>query len=171
MVMIITAALWFIEGFWVLGIIITCMIILNPYVRTTVICSYFSSTDVIGSCTCSSLNRLGPHRLICLNVGPMGSGTIRPCWSWCDLVGKVCHGEGRHRLWGLLLAQAVPKADDGFLLAACRGQYPQMLSDQDVKLSVPPVPCLPACCHVPHHEDYGLNLWNYKPAPIKCFLL
>ena len=32
-------------------------------------------------------------------------------------------------------------------------------------------PCLPVCCHASHHDDSRLNLWNYKQALIKCFLL
>lgn len=30
--------------------------------------------------------------------------------------------------------------------------------------------CLPASCHVPRLDNIGLNLWNYKQVPIKCFL-
>lgn len=32
-------------------------------------------------------------------------------------------------------------------------------------------PALSACCHATCHDDYGLSLLNYKPAPIKCFSL
>ena len=28
-----------------------------------------------------------------------------------------------------------------------------------------------ARCHALYHDDNGLNYWNCKPAPIKCFLL
>lgn len=30
--------------------------------------------------------------------------------------------------------------------------------------------CLPACCHVPHLDENGINLWNWKLAPMECFL-
>lgn len=30
--------------------------------------------------------------------------------------------------------------------------------------------CLPACCHVPHLDENGINLWNWKLAPTECFL-
>ena len=43
--------------------------------------------------------------------------------------------------------------------------------DSDVELSALSLAlCLPAYCHVTHHDDNRLNLWNCKPAPIKCFL-
>lgn len=29
---------------------------------------------------------------------------------------------------------------------------------------------LPVYHHVPWHDDNGLNLWNWKQAPLKCFL-
>lgn len=29
--------------------------------------------------------------------------------------------------------------------------------------------CLPVCCHVSCHADTGLNLWNSKHTPVKCF--
>ena len=42
----------------------------------------------------------------------------------------------------------------------------------DAELSATtPAPYLPLCRHVPCHDDNGLNLRNYKPAPIKCFIL
>jgi hypothetical protein len=31
-------------------------------------------------------------------------------------------------------------------------------SNQDVELSAPPTPCLPACCHASCYNDNGLNL-------------
>jgi hypothetical protein len=39
--------------------------------------------------------------------------------------------------------------------------------EQAVELSVPPVPCLPGCCHNP--TLMIMNLWTYKPALIKCY--
>lgn len=39
-----------------------------------------------------------------------------------------------------------------------------------VELSALPAPRLPASCHASYHDN-GLNLWNYKPAQIKCFIL
>jgi hypothetical protein len=32
-----------------------------------------------GDNDCGALNRYGPHRLMCLNAWPMGSGTIKMC--------------------------------------------------------------------------------------------
>jgi hypothetical protein len=40
--------------------------------------------------------------------------------------------------------------------------------DEDVELSAPPAPCLPACCHASCHDNNELNLWTSKPEPIKC---
>jgi hypothetical protein len=41
--------------------------------------------------------------------------------------------------------------------------------DQDVEFSeLLPTPCLRGCILASHHDDNGLNLWTYKPAPIKC---
>jgi hypothetical protein len=40
--------------------------------------------------------------------------------------------------------------------------------DKDVELSASPAPCLPEHCHAFCHDDNGLNLRDYKPAPIKC---
>jgi hypothetical protein len=44
-------------------------------------------------------------------------------------------------------------------------------ADQDVELSAPLAPCLPACFHAFQHDNNGLNPWNYKPAAVKCFPL
>lgn len=46
-------------------------------------------------------------------------------------------------------ARALPSVKDSLLLVA---------SVQDIELSVPPAPCLPALCHASHHGDTGLNL-------------
>lgn len=46
-----------------------------------------------------------------------------------------------------------------------------LITDQDVELSLPPAPWLPAYCHVSHHDNKGLDLRNDKPAPSKYFLL
>jgi hypothetical protein len=40
--------------------------------------------------------------------------------------------------------------------------------DEVVELSAPPAPCLPGCHHGSYHDDNGLNLRTWKPAPIKC---
>ena len=43
--------------------------------------------------------------------------------------------------------------------------------DLDVEfLATSLAPCLPGCYHS-SLRDNGLNLWNCKPAPVKCFLL
>jgi len=39
-------------------------------------------------------------------------------------------------------------------------------SNEDVELSAPLVPYLPAHSHASCHDDNGLNLWKSKPAPI-----
>jgi hypothetical protein len=49
-------------------------------------------------------------------------------------------------------------------------QWLLLFADQDVKLSALSLaPCLPGYHHVSYHNN-GLNLWNCKPAPIKCSL-
>ena len=40
--------------------------------------------------------------------------------------------------------------------------------DEDVELTAPPAAFQPGCCCASCHDDNGLKLWNYKPAPIKC---
>ena len=96
---------------------------------------------------CGGLNRYGPHRLICLNAWPIGSGAVRRC----DLVGKamalmmeVCHCGGRPG--SLICSKPCPVWDTvPFLLPV----------DQDIELSAPSptLCCLPACCHASCHDD------------------
>jgi hypothetical protein len=88
---------------------------------------------------CGGLNKNVPHRLMCLNAWPIGSGTIRRC----GLVG------GSVSLYGVGLkasyVQALPSVVHSLLL---------LLVDRDVELSASsPAPCLPACCHASHHCD------------------
>ena len=49
----------------------------------------------------------------------------------------------------VIYAQAMPTAVHSLLLLPV---------DQDVELSAPPAPCLPAHCHVSCHGDNGLSL-------------
>lgn len=79
----------------------------------------------------------------------------------CDLVGGVAFGRPASRRVGFEVSrtQARPR-DSLFLLSAGEG----------VDLSATsPADCLPVCCHAPYHNSNGLNLWQYKEAPIKCF--
>jgi hypothetical protein len=48
-----------------------------------------------------------------------------------------------------------------------RDPHPSCLEASLRELSVPPVPCHPACCHHSHHDENGWNLKSSKPAPIK----
>jgi hypothetical protein len=75
---------------------------------------------------------------------------VWPCWSRCALV------RGSVSLWGWVWDPSPSHMGEDFLFI------------QELELSVPPAPLLPACCHASHHYDNGLNLWTYKPAPIKC---
>ena len=64
---------------------------------------------------------------------------VWPCWRKCVTVGvdfKVSH------------AQAMPSVAHSVFLP----------SYQDVELSAPLAPCLPASCHDPCHDDNRLNL-------------
>jgi hypothetical protein len=45
------------------------------------------------------------------------------------------------------------------------------LKKKNVELLAPLAQCLPGCCHSSHRDDNGLNLWNFKPDPNKCFPL
>jgi hypothetical protein len=55
-------------------------------------------------------------------------------------------------------AQAQPSGKE--TLAACLWETVSswLPLDQEAELLAPPAPCLPACCHVSHHDDNGLNL-------------
>ena len=77
------------------------------------------------------LNSYSPHRLMCLNVWPIESSTIRKC----DLVG------GSVSLWG---------ADFEVSYAHCGRKSLLAIYGQDGELSAPPpVPCLPAAAIPP----------------------
>jgi hypothetical protein len=82
------------------------------------------------------------------------SGTIRRCglvWVCVPLLEEVCHFVAG--LW--------------YLPPSC---LDETLLDEDVELSVPPVPYLPGCCHASCHDDSRLDLRTCKPAPVKCLL-
>jgi hypothetical protein len=100
------------------------------------------------------LRRNGFHRLMSLNVWPIGRE--RPYWSSCGLArGSVSLGASlevsRAQAYCLLLTDCL------LLLPA--------------ELSAPsPALCLPAHCLVSHHDGQW-RILNYKPAPMKCFLI
>ena len=85
-----------------------------------------------------------------------------PYWRRCGLVQGselLCRQDLE-----VFCAQALPNVESSLLLAACGRQVSfWWSSDQDVKFST-----LLVCCHVSCHDDNGLNLWDCKPAPIKC---
>ena len=90
------------------------------------------------------LNRYGPHRLMCLNAWPIGSGTNRRC----GLVGEsvlLCVGAG----FEVSYAQAIPSVAHSL---------PLMSEDQDVELCAPPAPCPPSHCHASYYDYNQLNL-------------
>ena len=105
----------------------------------------------------------GGHKLTTLEyIWPWDISTIRRCGLAgvsVALLEEVCHYGGK--LWWHIYSSHDKKWYSLLLLPA----------DQDRELSAPPVPCLPGCHHVCHHGDNGLNIWNCKPAPIKCFPL
>jgi hypothetical protein len=85
---------------------------------------------------------------MCLNAWPIGSGTIRGFGlvAVCvALLEEMCHcGVG----FEVLDAQASPSVS-----------VSSDALDLHVELSAPsPAPRLPACHHVPHRDDKGLNL-------------
>ena len=95
---------------------------------------------------------------------PMGSGTIG-----CGVTGEgvtlleeVCHcGGGALRIHMLKSGQCVPDS-----LPSCL--WKTVFWHSVAQLSAPPpATCLPSCCLASHHDN-ELNLWNCKPAPIKC---
>ena len=104
---------------------------------------------------CGSLNEIGSHNLI-------GSGTIKKygfVGVSVALLKEVWHCGGG---WAVKFPvhRIRPIVSVNFLLPArCRS-----LSYFSSTMSA-------ACCHAPHYDDNGLNLWNCKGAtPIKCSL-
>ena len=91
-------------------------------------------TSVLKYNWCGALNMLGP----------VGSGTIRRC----DLVGG-----------GVSLCRQALRAPGAQVLSNVGERVSSWLpSNQDAELSAPsPALFLPACCHVSHHDDNGLN--------------
>jgi hypothetical protein len=81
---------------------------------------------------------------------------VWPYWRRCNLVGgsvSLCR-------WAL-------RAPMSSLYPVWKKVSSWQSLDQDVELSAPsPTPCLP----VYRHDDNGPNLWNCKPAPVKCLL-
>lgn len=111
----------------------------------------------------------------CVSSLAIRSGTIRRC----GIIGGALFGRSASLCrWALRSpsTQVSPSAEETPPLG-CLCKSLLLPSDQDVALLAPPAPCLLAHCHVSCHNDNGLwnsetiNLWNYKPAPIKCFLL
>ena len=49
---------------------------MNPYIMKK---EHKEHKDDCKDFYCGGLNRFGPHRLMCLNAWPTGSGTIRRC--------------------------------------------------------------------------------------------
>ena len=102
---------------------------------------------------CGVLNKNDPHKII--ESGVRGCGLIQvgvACWRKCITRGG---------LWGSE-AQSTPS---GSLF------FPTAWGSRLRTLSPSPAPCLPALCYASCHEDTGLNLWNCKLAPVKCFPL
>ena len=90
----------------------------------------------------------------------------------CGLIGgsvalleKVCHCGGR--LWGAML-KLHPVWKDPSPSCLQKRIFFYLPLDQDVELLAPPALCLPADWQASCCDDNGLNLWNCKPAPIKC---
>ena len=83
------------------------------------------------------------------------------CWWRCGLVGRgVALLEEAWPCWRNCVT--VEMDFEIYVQAPFRvGESLLLPQDQDIKLSVPlwQAPCLPACCHASHHDDYyGLNL-------------
>ena len=108
------------------------------------------------------LNWNGSHRFRCLTLWPLGNDTIRSyniVGIGVALLEGVCHCGSR--LWLLISSSS----------SYLTGSLLWLPTVQD-KLPAPsPAPCLPSWCSASHHKDHGLNLWNCKPASIKCFPL
>lgn len=94
---------------------------------------------------CGVLNKDGPHRLICLGSSIMSCGIVEGTVSWG---------------WTLAFLMFKPDPVVLFLPAAYRSRCRTLL------LAASSVPCLPVCCHGSHHDESGINLCIYKPAPI-----
>ena len=77
-------------------------------------------------------------------------------------------------LWGWALRSPMPKLftvwHQSLLLASTKDWLPSS-TDQEVELLAPSALSLPAQCHVFHHDDNGINPWNFKTAPMKCLPL
>lgn len=87
-----------------------------------------STMTIVIKVLCSSLNRNGPRKLMCLNAWPIGSGTINRRY---DLIGA------RVSLWGLTLRPLTLK------LGLVKHSLLLLLADQDGDLSAfSLVPCL-----------------------------
>lgn len=87
---------------------------------------------------CGGLNRFGPHRLMCLNAWPTGSGTIRRC---------VLVGVGVSLALKFQMLQLGPVS---FILpAACQSGCRT--------LTTSPAP-VPVFQHASHHDENGLTL-------------
>lgn len=104
--------------------------------------------------TCNDLNKNGHHR-------PLQSNTVRRY----GIVGvsvapweEVCQWGG---IWGFK--------------SSSHAQYHSLFlmpANLDVECPVTsPAPCLSTCNYASHHDNNRLNLWNRKPAPMKCFTL
>jgi len=103
------------------------------------------------------LNRNGSHRLRCLSAWLIESSTIKKYGlAGVGLSGSLCSCAFRYYIcssyiqWHILLLLPVAK---------------------DVGISDPLALCVPTCCHACHQDNKGLKLWNWIPAPIKCFPL
>ena len=96
------------------------------------------------------------HKYNCIKCRSLVGGSVPLCrWALKSPMLRFC-----------------PVWDDSLFLAACRKHSPSGYQDQDVELSAPsPAPCLLACCHASHHDENGLNLWNFKPSPTECLPL
>lgn len=69
------------------------------------------------------------------------------CWRKCGFVG------GSVSLWGGTVGSPMLSSAQHRITASSL-----LPTDQDVKLSTPPAPCLPTRCQASHQYDNGLNL-------------
>ena len=91
--------------------------------------------------SCGGLNGNGPHRFMCVNAWPIGSGTIMRC----GLIEEVCHCIGR------TLSSCMPgvyHCGCQSISAAYRARYRTLNSSSTKSACV-----LPAS----HHSDNGLD--------------
>jgi hypothetical protein len=98
------------------------------------------------------------------------AGTFLAC-----VVLWICLACGRGTIWrcglvggGKALREKVHSSAGGLWSSASAEELVSfwLPLGQDVELSAPPAPFLPALCHASCHDDNGLNLWNCKPVPI-----